>query len=61
MTASSDGGGGRPGAPIQTDSVDAWPEQGRREREATSGRPDRMVGDPPIKRVGIDYGDAPPS
>jgi hypothetical protein len=44
----------RVGAPIQTDSVTVWPEQGRAEREAASGRSDRMVDDPPPQRVGID-------
>lgn len=51
--------GGRPGAPIQTDSVTTWPAQGREAREDASGRPDRMKGEPPIKRVGIEYGDSP--
>ncbi len=47
----------RPGAPIRTDDVSTWPQQGRAEREAASDRPDRVAGDPPIRRVGIDYGD----
>jgi hypothetical protein len=44
----------RPGCPIETDSVELWPTN----QYGQNGKPlGRRRDEPPIRRIGIEYGD----